>query len=224
MQYSDARARLLKSLRREIDDQRVIGAIAAVPRELFVPQDIASQAYDDIALPIGEGQTISQPLMVAIMLQALDVQPTDSVLDVGTGSGYQAALLSKLAARVVGVERLPALVERARRTLRAGGFANVEVMLAMPVVGWPERAPFDRIVVGAAAPAVPEALMEQLRVGGRLVVPVGTPFEQRVAQVTRTDGGSEVRWLGPCRFVPLIGEGGWPADDVGGLPPEETVW
>ena len=222
MSYTDAKERLLRSLRSEIHDSRVLDAVGAVPRELFVPPELAAQAYDDVALSIGEGQTISQPLMVAIMLQALDVQPTDAVLDVGTGSGYQAALLSRLAAHVVGVERIPALIERARHALREGGFTNVEVREAGPVPGCPEQAPFDRIVVGAAAPAVPRSLVEQLRLGGRLVIPVGAPFEQRLAQVTRTLSGRDVQWLGACRFVPLIGDEGWPAD-LAGLPPDEEA-
>ena len=222
MSNTEAKARLLRSLGREIRDARVLDAIRAVPRELFVPQESAAQAYDDVALSIGEGQTISQPLMVAIMLQALDAGPDDVVLDVGTGSGYQAALLSHLAARVVGVERIPALAERARAALAEGGFANVEVRAAGQVIGAPDQAPFDRIVVGAAAPSVPRSLVEQLRLGGRLVVPVGTPFEQRLAQVTRTLSGRDVRWIGACRFVPLIGDEGWPAD-LAGLPPDEPA-
>ena len=148
----EAKRRLLRSLGREIRDARVLEAIREVGRERFVPPELAAQAYDDVALSIGEGQTISQPLMVAIMLEALDAQPADTVLDVGTGSGYQAALLSRLAARVVGVERIPVLIERARRALREGGFTNVDVREAGPVAGAPELAPFDRIVVGAAVP------------------------------------------------------------------------
>ena len=215
MSYTAAKARLLRSIGREVRDARVLDAIRDVPRELFVPPELAAQAYDDVALSIGEGQTISQPLMVAIMLQALDAQATDTVLDVGTGSGYQAALLSHLAAHVVGVERIPVLIERARAALGEAGATNVEVREAGPVPGAPELAPFDRIVVGAAAPSVPSSLVEQLRLGGRLVIPVGTPFEQRLAQVTRTLAGRDVRWLGACRFVPLIGDGGWPADLAG---------
>ena len=215
MSYTAAKARLLRSIGREVRDARVLDAIRDVPRELFVPPELAAQAYDDVALSIGEGQTISQPLMVAIMLQALDAQATDTVLDVGTGSGYQAALLSHLAAHVVGVERIPVLIERARAALGEAGATNVEVREAGPVPGAPELAPFDRIVVGAAAPSVPSSLVEQLRLGGRLVIPVGTPFEQRLAQVTRTLAGRDVRWLGACRFVPLIGDGGWPADMAG---------
>ncbi|MCH7481754.1 MAG: protein-L-isoaspartate(D-aspartate) O-methyltransferase [Chloroflexi bacterium] len=215
MSYTAAKARLLRSIGREVRDARVLDAIRDVPRELFVPPELAAQAYDDVALSIGEGQTISQPLMVAIMLQALDAQATDTVLDVGTGSGYQAALLSHLAAHVVGVERIPVLIERARAALGEAGATNVDVREAGPVPGAPELAPFDRIVVGAAAPSVPSSLVEQLRLGGRLVIPVGTPFEQRLAQVTRTLAGRDVRWLGACRFVPLIGDGGWPADMAG---------
>ena len=198
--------------RREIGDGRVLDAIASTPREAFVTPDLVERAYDDTPLPIGEGQTISQPLMVALMLEALDVRPDDTVLDIGTGSGYQAALLSLLAARVVSVERIHPLAERARRVLQTEGYANVDVFDARDELGWPRGAPYDGAVVAAAAPSVPAALLGQLRVGGRLVIPVGTPAKQRLARVVHTGGVPQVRWLGACRFVPLIGEGGWQED------------
>lgn len=214
MNYSNARERLIESLRREVRDERVLQALASVPREAFVPPELAQHAYDDNALPIGEGQTISQPLMVGIMLQALDVQPGDVVLDVGTGSGYQAAVLAQMAAKVITVERIETLAEQARDTLSRLGYANVEVHIASDELGLPEAAPYNGIIVAAAAPSVPESLMGQLAAGGRLVMPVGTPFEQNLVRVTQQETGTDVAWLGPCRFVHLIGTEGWPDDDT----------
>ena len=210
-----AMERMLRSVRREVTDERVLAAMASVPRQQFVTLDLLDRAYDDSALPIGEGQTISQPLMVGVMLQALDAREEDVVLDVGTGSGYQAALLSRLARRVVSVERIAALADVARSALQRGGYTNVDVFFAdgpdaKGELGWPKLAPYDCIVVAAAAPSVPRSLIEQLKPGGRLVIPVGTPFEQDLARVVKRDAGVDVTWLGRCRFVPLIGEDGWP--------------
>ncbi len=207
---------MVRSMRRQVSNGRVLEAMASVRRERFVTRDLAVHAYDDAALPIGEGQTISQPLMVGLMLQALDVGKEDVVLDVGTGSGYQAAVLSLLAGRVISVERIPALADEARRVLRSEGYHNVEVYEATAELGWPELAPYDGIVVAAAAPSVPQTLIDQLRPRGRLVIPIGTPFEQDLARVSKRpagdDAGVDVAWLGPCRFVPLIGQDGWPDD------------
>ena len=222
MAANGPKQRLLASLRREIGDRRVLDAIASTPREAFVPPDLVERAYDDTPLPIGEGQTISQPLMVALMLEALDVRPDDTVLDIGTGSGYQAALLSLLAAHVVSVERIHPLAERARRVLQAEGYANVDVFDAGDELGWPRGAPYNGAVVAAAAPSVPAALLGQLRVGGRLVIPVGTPAKQRLARVVHSGGVPQVRWLGACRFVPLIGEGGWQEDTARDWPGEPS--
>ena len=220
MRYSEARERLIESLRREVRDQRVLEAMRTVPREAFVPPDLASSAYADIALPIGDGQTISQPMIVGVMLEALALQPEDKVLDVGTGSGYQAAVLSRLAAKVVSVERVQGLAERSRRTLRLLGYTNVQVHDATDELGWPADAPYDAIVVAAAAPSVPPSLVAQLGEGGRLVIPVGPPHDQNLVRVTETATGTEVAWLGPCRFVHLIGAEGWPDDE---LPPEPVI-
>jgi protein-L-isoaspartate(D-aspartate) O-methyltransferase len=205
-----SRAGLLAELRREIRDERVLEAFASVPREAFVPADLAGMAYANIPLPIGDGQTISQPIMVAIMLEALKVGPDERVLEVGTGSGYQAALLSQLAKEVVTVERLPLLEERARATLARLGYDTVVVLPSDDVLGCPERAPYDAIIVAAAAPRVPHPLVEQLAIGGRMVVPVGSLLEQMLVRVVKTPGGAIVTELGPCRFVPLIGEEAWP--------------
>jgi protein-L-isoaspartate(D-aspartate) O-methyltransferase len=194
--------------RRGIRDERVLAAIAAVPRELFVPEELQAEAYADRALPIGHGQTISQPFMVAAMLEALALDG-GRVLDVGTGSGYQAAVLAELADEVVTIELVPELAEHARRTLERAGYARVEVRVGDGSLGVPERAPFDGIVVAAAAPAVPEALYRQLAPGGRIVVPVGTVREQWLEVVERGEEGPERRRTVPCRFVPLLGSEGF---------------
>ena len=190
--------------RRGIRDERVLAAIAAVPRELFVPADVRRHAYEDRALPIGHEQTISQPFMVATMLEALELDG-GRALDVGTGSGYQAAVLAELADEVVTIERVPELAERARATLAAAGYRRVDVRVGDGTLGVPERAPYQGIVVAAAAPAAPEALYEQLADGGRLVVPVGTVRDQWLEVVERGEEGPRHRRSVPCRFVPLLG-------------------
>jgi protein-L-isoaspartate(D-aspartate) O-methyltransferase len=200
-------ARLLA--RRGIGDERVLKAIAAVPRELFVPDELRRQAYADRALPIGSGQTISQPYMVATIAEALELEGDERVLDVGTGSGYQAAVLAELAAEVVSIERVPELAEEARETLARAGYANVEIRVGDGTLGVPERGPYEGIAVAAAAPAVPEALYEQLAPGGRLVVPVGTRSDQWLEIVTRGEHGPDRRRTVPCRFVPLLGSEGF---------------
>ena len=194
--------------RRGIRDERVLAAIAAVPRELFVPEDVRRHAYADRALPIGHDQTISQPYMVAAMLEALELEG-GRALEVGTGSGYQAAVLAELADEVVTIERVPELAERARATLEEAGYGRVEVRVGDGTLGVPERAPYDGIVVAAAAPAVPEALYEQLADGGHLVVPVGTVRDQWLEVVERGATGPERRRTIPCRFVPLLGSEGF---------------
>jgi protein-L-isoaspartate(D-aspartate) O-methyltransferase len=194
--------------RRGIRDERVLAALAAVPREQFVPEQLRRHAYTDRALPIGSGQTISQPFMVATMLEALALHG-GRVLEVGTGSGYQAALLAELADEVVTIERVPELAEEARRTLERTGYGDVDVRVGDGTLGVPERAPFDGIVVAAAAPAVPETLYEQLAPGGRIVVPVGTRRDQWLEIVERGPDGPVRSRTVPCRFVPLLGSAGF---------------
>ncbi|MFN2470771.1 MAG: protein-L-isoaspartate(D-aspartate) O-methyltransferase [Gaiellaceae bacterium] len=193
---------------RDIADERVLAALERVPRDLFVPEEHRRRAWDDAAVPIGAGQTISQPYMVARIAEALALAGEERVLDVGTGSGYQAAVLAELAREVISIERIPELARRARETLAAAGYGHVEVLVGDGTLGVPARAPFDAIAVAAAAPEVPQALYEQLRPGGRLVVPVGGMYGQRLEVVVRSPEGPAVIHSLPCRFVPLVGEGG----------------
>jgi protein-L-isoaspartate(D-aspartate) O-methyltransferase len=195
---------------RGIADERVLTAMARVPRELFVPPELVDRAYADMALPIGEGQTISQPYMVALICRELALRGDERVLDVGTGSGYQAAVLAELAGEVHTIERIPALVEQARARLADAGYGDrVHVHEGDGTRGLPEYAPFAAIAVAAAAPEVPMTLYEQLEMRGRLVVPVGGRYEQLLQVVVRTPEGPAVLRSVPCRFVPLLGEEGF---------------
>jgi protein-L-isoaspartate(D-aspartate) O-methyltransferase len=195
--------------RRGIRDARVLSAMGRVPRELFVVPSLRAHAYDDGALDIGFGQTISQPYMVAATCELLGLSGDEHVLDVGTGSGYAAAVLAELGESVVSVERMPELAAQASSTLEDAGYGSVEVIVGDGSLGVPERAPFHAIAVAAAAPRVPESLYEQLVAGGRLVVPLGSRSGQRLALVVRTpEGAAEVRSL-PCRYVPLLGAEGF---------------
>ena len=208
-------------MRKDVDDPKVIKAMEVVDRAGFVPESSARLAYEDIPLPIGEGQTISQPYIVALMVSALELRRTDRVLEIGTGSGYQAAILAELASEVLSLERLPSLADSASRRLESLGYSNVEVRLAGRGLGWPEGAPYDAIIVAAGAPKLAKELMVQLAVGGRLVIPVGSQEGQELMSVHRTKDGFSVKTLGPCRFVPLIGEGAWPqgyCESRNGLP------
>ena len=194
---------------RDIEDERVLAAMRTVPRELFVPQELRPRAYDDAALPIGSGQTISQPYMVAAIAQALALRGRERVLDVGTGSGYQAAVLAELADEVHTIERVPELADRARRSLAAAGYDRVRVHVGDGTLGLPDAAPFDAIAVAAAAPGVPESLYEQLAERGRLVLPVGTRRGQELELVVRSPEGPATLRSIPCRFVPLLGAEGF---------------
>jgi protein-L-isoaspartate(D-aspartate) O-methyltransferase len=200
--------------RRGIRDPAVMRAMRTVPRERFVPPDLAKHAYDDTPLPIAANQTISQPYIVALMVDALALEPDDKVLEIGTGSGYAAAVLAELAREVFTMERQITLCKLARFRLRALGYDNVEVRCGDGTTGWPEEAPFDAIAVTAGGPAVPQSLRSQLAVGGRLVMPVGDAGTQRLLRVWRTDTATfEQEDLGGVRFVPLIGAEGWQAFD-----------
>ena len=205
------REMLIASLRHAVRDERVLDAMARVRRDLFVPPRLREESYDDRALAIGSGQTISQPQIVALMTAALMVGPDDTVLDVGTGSGYQAAILSLLARRVVSVERITDLADSARARLGRLGYENVDVHRAGNELGRSEGAPYDGIIVAAAAPAAPDSLINQLARNGRLVVPVGSRYHQVLIRVTRSGEKTfSTEDLGPCQFVPLIGIEGWP--------------
>jgi protein-L-isoaspartate(D-aspartate) O-methyltransferase len=198
--------------RRDIADERVLAAMERVPRELFVPQSISARAYDDAALPIGEGQTISQPYMVARICEALSLRGHERVLDVGTGSGYQAAVLAELAGEVDTIERIPELAEEAWATLDAAGYGDrVRVHVGDGTLGLPEHAPYAAIAVAAAAPEVPTTLYEQLEERGRLVVPIGGRRGQQLQLIVRSPEGPAVVRSVPCRFVPLLGEEGFSA-------------
>jgi protein-L-isoaspartate(D-aspartate) O-methyltransferase len=213
-QFAAPRAQLVEILRQQgIADEAVLAAIGRVRREAFVPAELAAQAYENVALPIGHHQTISQPYVVAAMSQALRLMPASQVLEVGTGSGYQAAILAELAGLVVSVERVPALLESARGVLRGLGYERIALHLANGSLGWEPGAPYDAILAAAAGPEIPDALLHQLAPGGRLVMPVGTRSEQQLLVVQRTPGGFETSDLGPVRFVPLVGAGAWPEDD-----------
>jgi protein-L-isoaspartate(D-aspartate) O-methyltransferase len=204
-----AREKLIEHLRREISDERVLCAIAKVPREAFLPGNSRYLAYEDRPLPIGEGQTISQPFIVALMTQALELVGTEKVLELGTGSGYQATILAELAREVITVERFPALAQRARRTLEKLGYTNVQIHLAEKTLGWRAEAPYDAILVTAGAPRIPRELVNQLAPSGRMVIPVGSRWEQDLLQVRKQEKGMAISNLTPCRFVPLIGEEAW---------------
>ncbi len=210
MNFLSARSKLIKQLRQEIKDKKVLQAIGQVPREFFVPSSVRPFAYDDRPQPIGMEQTISQPFIVALMTSTLELKGTEKVLEVGTGSGYQAAILSLLAARVITVERHPSLAQEARKRLAELGYANIEVCVAEATLGWPKEAPYDGIIVTAAAPQVAKELLSQLGAGGRMVIPVGSREEQELLKIVKRE--KEVltsESLGACRFVPLVGMGAW---------------
>jgi len=204
--------------RRGIRSSRVIEAMETVPRHLFVPPEHAAAAYTDSPLPIGEGQTISQPYIVAAMAEALSLDGRERVLEVGAGSGYQAAVLSRLAQEVIAVETQPALGAAARERLTRLAFTNVWIEEGDGSLGWPAGAPYGAILVAAGAPAIPQPLVDQLAEGGRLVIPVGPADHQELLRITKKEGKLKTESLFPCRFVPLIGLHGWRPGATGSTP------
>ena len=204
-----ARQNLLNYLDHEIADKRVVEAMRRVPRDAFVPPEQHQAAYDDRPLGIGFGQTISQPFIVGLMVQALELNGHERVLELGTGSGYEAAILAELAQRVVTVENIPELAESARQVLDKLGYSNIEAHVAGKTLGWRTGAPYDAIIVSAGAPNVPQGLVEQLAWGGRLVIPVGSRWQQELLKVTKLKKKNRIENLGGCYFVPLIGEDAW---------------
>ncbi|BEH10495.1 MULTISPECIES: protein-L-isoaspartate(D-aspartate) O-methyltransferase [Geobacter] len=216
MNFEIARKRMVESqiIARGVSDRRVIEAMMKVPRHVFVEEAMAAQAYSDTPLPIGEKQTISQPYMVALMTELLELKGKEKVLEIGTGSGYQAAILAVMADRVYTVERIRSLALRARKALDSLGLLNVNIKMSDGTVGWEEEAPFDAIIVTAGAPDIPQQYIDQLKPGGRLVIPVGTQFEQVLVRVVKQEDGSVEREdITGCRFVKLVGKFGWSSDD-----------
>jgi len=210
-----ARLRMVETqlITRGIRDTRVLEAMRTVPRHLFVEEALQEQAYNDYPLPIGEKQTISQPYMVALMTEALDLKGGERVLEIGTGSGYQAAILSRLCEKVYSIERFSTLAARARKTLDSLNYSNVVIRIGDGTMGWKEEAPFDGIIVTAAAPSIPEPLLEQLSLDGRMVVPVGGVFSQVLLKVIKTKEGIKRLDMGGCRFVKLVGRYGWKEEE-----------
>lgn len=198
---------------RGIKDKKVLDAMSCVPRHLFVEDAMVANAYSDMALPIGDGQTISQPYMVAVMTELLELHGFEKVLEIGTGSGYQGAVLAELAREVYTIERLPSMAERAMNTLSALSYNNVHVKIGDGSQGWPEKAPFDRIIITAASPNVPPPLIEQLTRGGILLLPIGTRYSQTLLKIKKKDSGQTEEYHTPCVFVPLVGKYGWDSDE-----------
>lgn len=209
--YEKKRQRLVERIQtRGIEDPAVLSAVAAVPRHRFVPEPMRRRAYDDSALPIGFGQTISQPSLQALYLQTLKLGPDDRVLEIGAGSGYQTALLAELAGNVYAVDRIEELTQRAREVLDELGYRNIALVTKDGTVGWSKYAPYNAILVAAAAPQVPDTLVDQLAPGGRLLIPVGGRDAQDLRLVTRSEAGTTEESVTGCVFVPLIGRFGWP--------------
>jgi len=215
MDFSIARRRMVDSqlVKRGIADPLVLKAMGSLPRHRFVEEALQNQVYTDFALPIGEKQTISQPYIVALMTSALELTGSEKILEIGTGSGYQAAVLATISRQVYSIERLPNLARRARRILDDISLSHVQIKVSDGTLGWPELAPFDRIIVTAGGPVIPEEYSQQLSIGGKLVIPVGTRQEQNLIRVTRISQNEySHEELSGCRFVPLIGAQGWGED------------
>ncbi len=209
MDFEVARANLIKHLSVEIKDEKVLAAMSRIPRERFIPQDEMHLAYEDRPLPIGFGQTISQPFIIALMTASLELTGEEKVLEVGTGSGYQAAILAELAKIVITVERMPTLAAVANEVLNKLGYKNIKIHITENMLGWQLEAPYDAIIVTAGAPKIPEILLEQLKIGGRMVIPVGSRYDQDLYKIIKKKNENIVYNLGGCRFVPLIGKEAW---------------
>ncbi|MEE8598468.1 MAG: protein-L-isoaspartate(D-aspartate) O-methyltransferase [Dehalococcoidales bacterium] len=209
MDFEAERARLIEHLSTEIKDKRVLEIMSRIPRERFVPSENQHLAYEDGPMPIGLDQTISQPFIIALMTEALELSGSEKVLEVGTGSGYQTAILAELTRLVVTTERLPALAERAKSVLDSLGYTNIEVHLAEETLGWQREAPYDTIMVTAGAPRVPVDLLAQLAIGGRMVIPIGSRYVQELYKITRRKKKNIFQNLGSCRFVSLISKDAW---------------
>lgn len=194
---------------RGIADRLVLDAMERVPRHMFVPEDMRDSAYEDCALPIGEGQTISQPYMVAVMTERLDLKGGENVLEIGTGSGYQAAVLAEIAGKVYSIERISPIARQAERTLKELGYGNIEIHVGDGTAGLRSKAPFDGIIVTAGSPSIPEPLISQLKEGGRLVIPIGDVYGQVLTVAKKTRGTLDIDSSIGCVFVPLIGKFGW---------------
>jgi len=209
MDFKSTRAKLIESLDLEIKDKRVLAAMSRIPRECFIPENNRHLAYEDSPVPIGCEQTISQPFIIALMTEALELEGNETVLELGTGSGYQTAILAQLAAHIVTIERIPSLAESAKKVLQKLGYKNIEMHLAEETLGWQRKAPYDAIIVTAGAPGIPADLLAQLAVGGRMVIPVGSRFTQELRKIIKGRDKNTVINLGGCRFVSLIGKDAW---------------
>lgn len=215
MDFDELREHMVRTqlIPRGIKDERVLNAMRKVPRHFFVDESMHFRAYDDMALSIGESQTISQPYMVAVMTELLELKGNERVLEVGTGSGYQAAILAELAKEVYTIDRIEGLARRAESRLHSLGYDNVHVRVGDGTLGWPEEAPFDGIIVTAGTPKIPDPLADQLSEGGILVAPVGDRFSQQLMKIRKTKGEIKGGYHTPCVFVPLIGKYGWQRGD-----------
>ena len=215
MDFQKLREQMVKTqlIPRGITDGRVLAAMKKVPRHLFVPEAIQHMAYEDMALSIGGGQTISQPYMVAVMTELLSLRGGEKVLEIGTGSGYQAAILAELAGEVFTVERIAALADHAKEMFRELGYPRIQVKVSDGTLGWPEKAPFDRILVTAGTPRIPEPFLDQLADGGVILAPVGDRTSQQLLRIIRSKDTFKEEYHTPCVFVPLIGEYGWKPDE-----------
>jgi protein-L-isoaspartate(D-aspartate) O-methyltransferase len=210
VEFELSKNQLINSLKLRIGDRHVIDVMARVPRHRFVPENCFDSAYNDRPLSIGYNQTISQPYIVALMTEALELKKSDKVLELGTGSGYQTAILAELAGYVISVERIPQLITSAKKILFDElGYKNIELYHSKKKLGWIEGQPYDAIIVTAAAPNIPKVLIDQLKLAGRMVIPIGTQLEQNLIKLTKFEDYNVIDNLGGCRFVPLIGEESW---------------